>query len=207
MSNPGVILLAEKRLSDDMVFRVEDNLGEAIHLHYSKIRVDLSIKQFLYIADAVAESINILLNKTGFHLEDYDINFLNEFSWCFSNLLKVEKLAVCVDSLRLRSRNYFGLPVTKSIKQYNNANLIDGNFQDSTGSVVLFNDSPVIMSGEYTALKAYLGGEEENLTIIRFVFANNFYSVQKNPWKKYLFQWNKKRIYRLLKKVAKLFIR
>ena len=48
MSNPGVIQLASIALSDRRQFRVEDNIGEAIHLHYGdEFRVDETYQNFL----------------------------------------------------------------------------------------------------------------------------------------------------------------
>ena len=36
MSNPGVLYLATKKLKNGESYRVEDNIGEAIHLHYGE---------------------------------------------------------------------------------------------------------------------------------------------------------------------------
>ena len=49
MSNPGVIELfnfAYRYRSGNHSFRIEDNIGEAIHLHLDNIRLDLSVKEF-----------------------------------------------------------------------------------------------------------------------------------------------------------------
>jgi hypothetical protein len=200
VSNPGVIYLVEKRLSDGTGFRVEDNLGESIHLHYSRFRVDLSIKQFLYLAKTIEESVNILLSQTGFRLEDYDINFLSEISNCLPDLEKIERAVVSPHFLRLQRKILFGIPITKSIDRC----VKEKSYKDSSANtdvVILFNDSPVVMYGEEEVLKSYQKDKSKKLHITRFVFVKDRHSVRKNPWMQYFFLWDKKRIYNFLKYV------
>jgi hypothetical protein len=205
VSNPGVIYLVEKNLSDGTGFRVEDNLGESIHLHYSRFRVDLSIKQFLCLADTMAESVNNLLSQTGFRIEDYDINFLNDFSYCLSDLEKIEKTVVAPCFLRFQRKILFGIPVTKSIERC----VKERSYKDNglnNDAIILFNDSPVVMYGENEVLKSYQRDKNKKLHITRFIFVKDRHSVCKNPWAQYFFLWNKKRIYKLLKYIfRKLF--
>lgn len=41
MSNPGVLSLASlEAVGADYRFEIEDNIGEAIHIHYKDIRLD-----------------------------------------------------------------------------------------------------------------------------------------------------------------------
>jgi len=58
MSNPAVLILAElpsfKSLKD---FRIEDNLGESIHVHLDSIRIDLSTDDFFELFNLFSESI------------------------------------------------------------------------------------------------------------------------------------------------------
>ena len=49
MSNPGVIELFGFEFRNNFgnhSFRVEDNIGEAIHFHFDNIRLDLTVKEF-----------------------------------------------------------------------------------------------------------------------------------------------------------------
>lgn len=96
MSNPAVIILAECSTLDGHSFRVEDNIGESIHLHYHNIRIDLTIKEFLAFAEVVEQSINNLLDVDGFQVEDYDPRFLADLG---EKLLDLE--SVKVDTIEL----------------------------------------------------------------------------------------------------------
>ena len=49
MSNPGVILLARTK-TECGDFIIEDNLGEAVHLHLGNIRVDMTIDDLNQLA-------------------------------------------------------------------------------------------------------------------------------------------------------------
>ena len=70
MSNPGVIILDTKkkniiqRIFNRNSFRyvqIEDNIGEAIHIHFDDFRIELSIKEFFEILNA--SSFFIFLNS------------------------------------------------------------------------------------------------------------------------------------------------
>lgn len=51
MSNPGVLSLASLApVGADYRFEIEDNIGEAIHIHYKDIRLDLTVDEFYKIA-------------------------------------------------------------------------------------------------------------------------------------------------------------
>jgi hypothetical protein len=202
MSNPGVIVLVEKKLNSTENFRIEDNLGEAIHIHYANIRIDLSIKDLLYIADVAADSVNILLKESSFNINDYDINFLNEYAGILSDLVSVEHISIPVSTVRFRARNWLGLPITqniqKAVKKYKK--------QDTIGAVIVFSDSPVVMYGETIALETFIHNQHTDLPVTRFVFTGDRHSVRKHPWIGYLFKWDKRRFYNLLKKLVKKFL-
>ena len=96
MSNPGVITLTEKEISASKSFRVEDNLGESIHFHYNDIRIDLTIKELLYIASVCDETIYELVSAENFNLDNFDGDFLNKYSQCLMDLENVTEDQVAV---------------------------------------------------------------------------------------------------------------
>jgi hypothetical protein len=67
MSNPGVIFLARFH-KDNINFAVEDNIGEAVHIHlyssFINVRLDLTVKEFLEIAGQIEGIIDRLSEKT-----------------------------------------------------------------------------------------------------------------------------------------------
>jgi len=57
--NIMVIELAHRKIGTQPVrhkrsLKIEDNVGECIHIHYRNLRLDLSIEDFLAVADQIA---------------------------------------------------------------------------------------------------------------------------------------------------------
>ena len=75
MSNPGVIKLVQLTQSIENFpyrFDIEDNIGEAIHIHYRDIRLDMSIKEFLKLADTAERMIEELVDVKDFSCSKFD---------------------------------------------------------------------------------------------------------------------------------------
>lgn len=75
MSNPAVVTLAslqESIPSFPYRFEIEDNVGEAIHVHFKDIRLDLTVKEFLRLADTARELIGELVTVPGFEQDQFD---------------------------------------------------------------------------------------------------------------------------------------
>ena len=75
MSNPAVLSLANLQESVQGFpyrFEIEDNVGEAIHIHYKDIRLDLTIEEFLALADAAEDLIGQLITTQGFEIDLFD---------------------------------------------------------------------------------------------------------------------------------------
>lgn len=62
MSNPAVICLAEVSgtKANQKSIRIEDNLGESIHIHIDDHRLDLTIEEFAILSDIVWKSLQCL---------------------------------------------------------------------------------------------------------------------------------------------------
>lgn len=79
MSNPGVIELSNLQFKDytgSHNFRVEDNIGEAIHFHLDNIRLDLTVNEFRTLADDMLDAITASVNVEGFDARKQDPLFL-----------------------------------------------------------------------------------------------------------------------------------
>ena len=70
MSNPGVIYLSSTKTKQNGSFRLEDNIGEAIHLHYENFRVDLTTSVFLNLSTTIEKSIEELINIPNFNTKN-----------------------------------------------------------------------------------------------------------------------------------------
>lgn len=95
MSNPAVIQLASTYIGDTEV-RIEDNFAEAIHFHYGKLRIDLTVTEFLDIANKMTDAANQIIHVNGFDLRDFDPLFLNFYSSIF-----VDLESVTIDKIRI----------------------------------------------------------------------------------------------------------
>ena len=78
MSNPGVIVLDEADCKGTKFnrFQIEDNIGEAIHIHIDNIRFDLTIDEFIEFSASIKDILSdeYLLGKDG--LSELDPSFL-----------------------------------------------------------------------------------------------------------------------------------
>lgn len=205
MSNPGVITLTEKEISASKSFRVEDNLGEAIHFHYNDIRIDLSIKELLYIGKLCDETIYDLVKADDFNLDDYENDFLNEYSQCLMDLEKVVADHVSINEMYYLTKNKMGLPVRKKFNKKNATTILNiaklsNKKLTHNGKIVLFNDNLTVMAGKEQVAQMYLEGKEKELEVARMYFSKNKHSVSAHPWVPFLFKWNKKRFIKVAKK-------
>lgn len=118
MSNPGVVYLSTKRLSNGVQFRAEDNIGEAIHLHYGdEWRIDLTVQEFLSLKRIMQDNLNNLLCDTGFDIKYFDPIFLDMFSQDLIKLNKMTFESIRLSDLKVQTINCLGLPVIRSLKK------------------------------------------------------------------------------------------
>ena len=75
MSNPSVCFLSFA-IIDGVNFRIEDNLGEAIHIHIGKLRKALSIEDYFLFAESVMRATKELFQIRGIELENLDMESL-----------------------------------------------------------------------------------------------------------------------------------
>lgn len=114
MSNPGVYTLSRHTMKGND-FRVEDNIGEAIHLHYEEFRIDLSVRDFYDISDSFAEAANNLINIDGFRIEMLNPVFFSQIADKLADLKGVEIIEVKLKELKVGTF-LCGIPVIRSIK-------------------------------------------------------------------------------------------
>lgn len=93
MSNPAVITLvdASNYKSKFRRFVVEDNIGEAIHLHIDNMRIDFTVQEYLDFTSMIKCALNELEILPGFGLESFDEHFLKE---CAPYLSKLQKISI-----------------------------------------------------------------------------------------------------------------
>lgn len=205
MSNPGVLTLTQKNISANKKFRVEDNLGESIHFHYNDIRIDLTIKELLYMSDLCDEVIYELVNAKDFFLDVFDGEFLNKYSQYLIDLESVKGDTALAGDLYYRSKNLLHLPVRRKMTVKRAEKLLKS--QGSTDvskkyKIVLFNDNPTIMYGEKQAAEQLLMNGGQPIPVLRMYYEGGKYSEPKMPWIPFLFKWDKKRLIHTAKSIA-----
>ncbi len=77
MSNPGVKVLANTKING-MTFCIEDNIGEAMHIHWGNIRLDLTIKEFLELSDKIGQCMNEMVDRNDFDVNAWEPDKLYE---------------------------------------------------------------------------------------------------------------------------------
>ena len=183
MSNPGVITLSQIKISDRKKFRVEDNLGEAVHLHYNDIRVDLSVKELLYLGD---EADKVILDRV--HAEGFDLSLFPGDSLLFVSpylvdLERVVKEKVPAKRLLAETRNRFGLPVWKRITETTAS--LEKKEEDP---IVLFNDQDLIRYGSAYAIALCGDAGNSELPVLRLYFRDGLHGEKRPSWSKILLQ-------------------
>lgn len=198
MSNPGVITLTEKRISDRKAFRVEDNLGESIHIHYNDIRIDLTIKELLELSDICDDTIYDLVRAKNFRLDDFDYEFLNKYSDILLDLIEVKKESIPLNEIRVLTTNSLKIPETVPLSKYNIIKTKKESFLP-----VIFNGNKILVYGSNYAKNCFNNNSEKCIDVLNLCFNNNSHSISKNPWVKFIFGWDKRRIKKVCYKIAK----
>lgn len=92
MSNPAVITIASLNGRNNTFkrFQVEDNIGEAIHLHIDNMRIDFTINEFLEFSQMIKDSLYGLDLLNGYDIDNFDEHFLYECSCFLPNLIEIK---------------------------------------------------------------------------------------------------------------------
>jgi hypothetical protein len=117
MSNPGVMYLTETKLTNNKVLRIEDNIGESIHIHYDEFRLDFTIKEFFQFSEELNTSLNGLLDIKGFSVEFFDPIFLHGIAGKLVDLEKIEFTSIQMGNLKIQKEGLFRLPIIRGIKE------------------------------------------------------------------------------------------
>lgn len=130
MSNPGVIYLAEKKLDGRKDFRIEDNIGEAIHIHYREFRMDLTVSEFFEVSDNIIDSLNKLIKVNNFDATNFDPIFLDMCSNYLLDLIEIEYTTIKLEDLKVQTLGWLGIPVIKNLKHSRVLKALKGNCEE-----------------------------------------------------------------------------
>lgn len=114
MSNPGVIELININLTIGN-FRIEDNLGEAIHLHICDFRVDITIKNLESLAVQCKKILNDFISAKNFDCDMLDPLFLLEIAHLLPYLSEISFENIRLVDMLIDTKNRIGLPVYRRL--------------------------------------------------------------------------------------------
>ena len=170
MSNPGVVLLSESLIVKHQV-KIEDNLGESIHVHYDDIRFDMSIKDYLRFESSVKQALVGLLDVKEFDANGLEEDFWDVFGAHILDLQSVSKDSVSPRNLRYLTRSGAGRYLIRDLKSYKPNVKKIGVFplKHREGVVVLLGNSDVVISGKTEAFQACKRGDD-SICVDRYYF-------------------------------------
>lgn len=132
MSNPGVLSLASlEPVGADYRFEIEDNIGEAIHIHYKDIRLDLTVAEFYDIAEQMEKMIDMVVDVEGFSSKDYDPVNLVGLAACLPDLVKVTEDEVWLADLLVDTYDEYGKEVLAPISESRVVKALYGNSSEN----------------------------------------------------------------------------
>ena len=103
MINPAVISLASlqkfKNLDFPFRFEIEDNIGEAIHVHFKDIRIDLTVREFEELACECEKILENLIDCGDFKFRDFDPMLLTAISGDLSRIERIERREVFLEEI------------------------------------------------------------------------------------------------------------
>jgi len=102
MSNPAVIILdnSSNKKGKFKRFVIEDNIGEAIHLHIDNMRIDFTIEEFLDFSKMVRSALKELDILKGYDIEKFDEHFLKSCADFLPDLIEIRKEKVKLKDLK-----------------------------------------------------------------------------------------------------------
>ncbi len=172
MSNAGVITLASlnEMLKFPFRFEIEDNIGEAIHIHYKDIRLDMTIKEFDAFADEVRIMLASFLPIKSLKLDFFDENnlvllfpYLLKATDCDVQEMYLEEVIVdCIEDGKVVYKPLSNSRVLKALNldTLEDDNNVQTNFFDSLTHHKQTNNERTKWTFEKTKnLKSWWGGD------------------------------------------------
>lgn len=116
MSNPAVYLLHQNKVHGN-VLRIEDNLGEAIHVHYGDSRFSITVEEFEKMSEAMEAAAKELFELEGHDWEMIDKSSL-DWNWLcdYESLEKISRKTVKLGDLYTSRRIYRGDGFQRTVK-------------------------------------------------------------------------------------------
>ena len=143
MINPGVVTLASLNDIEYMNFPyrfcVEDNIGEAVHIHFKDMRLDLSTEQFRELSGQMEWLINGIVRAEGFRASDFDPVFLVGISSRLADLRRIEFRDLYLEDILVDTFDADGNAIYADIKHSRVFKALCGVSQENDRYKIQFN--------------------------------------------------------------------
>ena len=209
MSNPGVVTLETFPIGKTLPVRLEDNLGESIHIHIGPFRTDLTLEQFAELGSSAAKLLEYYLQNFGLTLINFDAKFLSEIAPMLLDLESAEFETVPVADLLVTTKSRFGFRSVQNISSGSVVAALQGDYSSyqrtmsanfdegleridrtraivdsgqygvSGERVILFNDQMLIRDGQHRASVFYTSQPSGEIDIIRLRFRDRRHSIRR----------------------------
>ncbi len=161
MSNPGVISLASDLKAG---LKIEDNIGEAIHIHYKNIRLDLTVKEFEEISNCMNDVIDGLIPVENFTSKNINPENLVQISPYLHKLVKAKIDEVNLKNLLINTDGGKYKHINKVPKSENNIAI------NKDEQIVLFGDKNFVICGQEQCKNLYFSQGDIKIPVTRFHF-------------------------------------
>lgn len=190
MSNPGVLSLA---FNPKFELKIEDNVGEAIHIHYKNIRLDLTVAEFENLSSCMNDVIDGIVSVEGFSSSNINPKELVKISAFLSDLKKVTKDEVCLGDLLIEEKGNKYIPLKKQ-----NNTVLKENKSEENEQIILFGTKNIVICGQEQCKKLYSLQGNIKIPVTRLFFDESISvkDIQKGQTKTSLL----KKIKKLIKK-------
>lgn len=206
MSNPGVKVLVDFSIGANNL-RIEDNIGECIHIHIDEFRFDLTIDEFIDFSGLFEDALNNKLSDFDLSYDDFDPLFISEIS---SNIVDIESTSLVTKNLKElkvfnnkifnrlvsikssmiceyfegKSNRYLSYK-QKNVFASSNAERADF-FRDFTIDdykngryAILINDQNIIRDGQHRLSALFLNYKNNEVDVLNIKFKENKMSISK----------------------------
>lgn len=132
MSNPGVLnLVSLTKTLEDFPYRfdIEDNIGEAIHIHYKDFRIDLSVNEFEKLSDQIEGIIEKLVSVKGFACNKFDKVNLVGLAALLPYLREIKEDRIRLGVLQVIDEDENGRPCVKPLRDSRIIHALQGDSQ------------------------------------------------------------------------------
>ena len=143
MINPGVITLASLQNIEysnfPYRFDIEDNIGEAIHIHFKDVRLDLTVEEFCNLAEKMYGLIDDIVGVEGFSSRDFDPVILVGISGGLPKLKEVIYRKIHLEDIQVDTFDENGNPIFASLSQSRVFKSLNGIDDENDKHTIQFN--------------------------------------------------------------------